>query len=73
MSDDTPGLLHRLRAPLGAPGWRRTALLRRVAAGLLTVLALALALAPQARGTPVVVAAAELPAGATPQIGRAHV
>lgn len=55
----------RSRVPLGAPGWRRTALLRRTAAGLLTVLALALALAPQARGTPVVVAAADLPAGST--------
>ena len=57
----------RLRVPLGAPGWRRTALLRRTAAGLLAALALALALAPQAAagGTPVVVAAAELPAGST--------
>lgn len=57
----------RLRLPLGAPGWRRTALLRRTAAGLLTVLALALALAPQAAagGVPVVVAAADLPAGST--------
>lgn len=61
------GLRHRLRIPLGAPGWRRTALLRRTAAGLLTVLALVLALAPQAAagGTPVVVAAADLPAGST--------
>ncbi|MHA6780199.1 SAF domain-containing protein [Pseudonocardia saturnea] len=57
----------RLRVPLGAPGWRRTALVRRTAAGLLVVLALALALAPQAAagGTPVVVAAADLPAGST--------
>ncbi|WP_240157496.1 hypothetical protein [Pseudonocardia broussonetiae] len=68
MDDDAPGPLHRFRAPLGAPGWRRTALLRRVAAGLLTVLALALALAPQARGTPVVVAVADLPAGVTPAV-----
>jgi pilus assembly protein CpaB len=59
--------LLRLRVPLGAPGWRRTALLRRAAAGLLTVLALALALAPQAGagGSPVVVAVADLPAGST--------
>lgn len=57
----------RLPVPLGAPGWRRTALLRRTAAGLLAALALALALAPQAAagGTPVVVAATDLPAGST--------
>lgn len=56
-----------LRVPLGTPGWRRTALLRRTTAGLLAVLALALALAPHeaAGGTPVVVAAADLPAGST--------
>lgn len=56
-----------IRIPLGTPGWRRTALLRRLAAGLLTVLALVLALAPRAAagGTPVVVAAADLPAGST--------
>ncbi|GAA3220426.1 SAF domain-containing protein [Pseudonocardia petroleophila] len=65
MSDDPPRRVPRLLAPLGAPGWRRTALLRRAGAGLLTVLALALALAPQARGTPVVVAASDLAAGST--------
>jgi pilus assembly protein CpaB len=56
---------HRLRELAGAPGWRRTALLRRTAAGLLAALALALALAPQAtaRGTPVVVASVDLPSG----------
>lgn len=65
MTDDP----RRPRFPLGAPGWRRTALLRRAGAGLLTALALVLALAPQARGTPVVVAAADLAAGATLDAG----
>jgi Flp pilus assembly protein CpaB len=61
----SPLLHHRLRDLAGAPGWRRTALLRRTAAGLLAALALALALAPQAaaRGTPVVVARVDLPSG----------
>ena len=62
MTDDPA---RRIRLPLSAPGWRRTTLLRRAGAGLLTALALALALAPQARGTPVVVAAADLAAGST--------
>ncbi|MBW0117160.1 SAF domain-containing protein [Pseudonocardia abyssalis] len=69
MTDDPPRRAVRLLAPLGAPGWRRTALLRRGAAGLLTVLAVALALAPQARGTPVVVAVADLAAGSTLDAG----
>jgi pilus assembly protein CpaB len=62
-----PRLLHRATALLTAPGWRRVALLRRAAAGLLCVLALLLALDPRAgpAGAAVVVAAADLPAGAT--------
>lgn len=50
-----------------APGWRRVALLRRAAAAFLCLLALVLALAPRAgpAGLPVVVAATDLPAGAT--------
>lgn len=62
-----PRLHHRLRDRLGTPGWRRTALLRRTAAGVLAALALALALAPQAaaRGVPVLVAATDLASGST--------
>lgn len=58
---------HRLRGVLGRPGWRRTALLRRAAAGLLAGLALLLALAPDAAAStvPVVVAGADLASGAT--------
>ncbi|WP_300007612.1 SAF domain-containing protein [Pseudonocardia sp.] len=61
----SPLLHHRLREVAGAPGWRRTALLRRTAAGLLAALALALALAPQAAAgsVPVVVAATDLGSG----------
>lgn len=56
-----------LRDTLGGPGWRRVVRLRRIAAGALTVLALVLVLAPRAgpSGVPVLVAAVELPAGAT--------
>lgn len=63
----SPRLHHRLPGFAGAPGWRRTAMLRRTAAGLLAALALALALAPQASagGVPVVVAAADLASGST--------
>lgn len=63
----SPRLHHRLRGFAGGPGWRRTALLRRVAAGLLAALALALALAPRASagGVPVVVAATDLASGST--------
>ena len=57
----------RLFATLRRPGWRRAVLLRRAAALLLALLALALALRPPdaaARG-PVVVAARDLPSGTT--------
>ncbi len=48
------------------PGWRRLVLIRRLAAGLLATLALVLALTPNGdRGVPVVVATADLTAGAT--------
>ena len=62
-----PRLIHRVGALLAAPGWRRVAILRRTAAGLLCLLALLLALVPRAgpAGAQVVVAAADLPAGAT--------
>lgn len=53
----------RLAAALRRSGWRRTALLRRAAAGLLAGLALVLALMPRERGSPVVVAARDLPSG----------
>jgi pilus assembly protein CpaB len=57
----------RLGTLLTRPGWRRLALLRRVAAAVLAVAALVLALAPQpaASGSPVVVTTADLPAGST--------
>jgi pilus assembly protein CpaB len=57
----------RLGTLLARPGWRRLALLRRVAAAVLAAAALVLALAPQpaASGTPVVVTTADLPAGST--------
>jgi pilus assembly protein CpaB len=48
---------------LRGSGWRRTALLRRTAAGLLAALALVLALIPRERGSPVVVAARDLGSG----------
>jgi Flp pilus assembly protein CpaB len=55
----------RLVEALRGPGWRRTALLRRAAAGLLAATALVLALVPAqgSPGTPVVVAARDLPSG----------
>ena len=63
----TPRLHHRLTGLLTGPGWRRVALLRRVAAGVLAVLALVLALAPgnASSGVPVLVAAVDLTAGST--------
>ncbi len=62
-----PGPWGRLGATVAGPGWRRIALLRRVAAGLLAVLALVLALTPAsgAAGTAVVVAATDLAPGVT--------
>jgi pilus assembly protein CpaB len=53
----------RLAEVLRGSGWRRTALLRRAAAGLLAALALILALIPRERGSPVVVAARDLGSG----------
>ncbi len=52
----TPFLRDRLRQSLAARGWPRTPALRRVAAGALVVLAVALAVRPppQARGEPTV-------------------
>jgi pilus assembly protein CpaB len=62
-----PRLLSRFGALVAGPGWRRLALVRRIAAGLLTVLALVLALAPGsgAAGAPVLVAMADVAAGST--------
>ncbi|MBN9101792.1 MAG: hypothetical protein J0I49_27390 [Pseudonocardia sp.] len=62
-----PRLRHRLVAVATGPGWRRLLLIRRLAAAVLTGLALVLALAPRGAtvGVPVAVAAAEIPAGAT--------
>ena len=54
----------RLADVLRGSGWRRTALLRRAVAALLAGLALVLALLPRDRGSPVVVAARDLPSGA---------
>ncbi len=55
----------RLLTRLRTPGWRRMMLLRRAAAFLLALLALALALRPPAAASrsPVVVAARDLPSG----------
>ncbi len=53
----------RLLDVLRGSGWRRTALLRRAAAGLLAVLALVLALVPRERGSPVVVTARDVASG----------
>jgi Flp pilus assembly protein CpaB len=55
----------RLLATLRTPGWRRAMLLRRAAALLLALLALALALRPPdaASRSPVLVAARDLPSG----------
>lgn len=57
----------RLGTLLARPGWRRLALLRRVAAAVLAAAALVLALAPQpaVSGAPVVVTTVDLPAGST--------
>jgi pilus assembly protein CpaB len=62
-----PRPLSRLGALVVGPGWRRVALLRRVAAGALALLALVLAVAPGsgAGGVPVVVTATDVAAGAT--------
>lgn len=62
-----PRPLSRLGALVVGPGWRRIALLRRVAAGALATLALVLAVAPDpgAGGVPVVVTAVDVAAGAT--------
>jgi pilus assembly protein CpaB len=66
-----PRPLARLGALIAGPGWRRLALLRRVAAGLLALLALVLAVAPgtTAGDAPVVVAAVDVAAGSTLQAG----
>lgn len=63
----TPGLRDRVTGLVVGAGWRRVALARRVAAGLLAALALALALVPAGRddAVAVVVATADLAAGAT--------
>ena len=60
-----PPLRSRLLTTLRTPGWRRAMLLRRAAALLLALLALALALRPPdaASRSPVVVAARDLPSG----------
>jgi len=60
-----PRLRHRFADVLRGPGWRRMALARRVGAGLLCALALALALVPRAPGVAVVVVAHDVTAGAT--------
>jgi pilus assembly protein CpaB len=62
-----PRPLSRLGALVVGPGWRRVALLRRAAAGALALFALVLAVAPGSHtgGVPVVVAAADVAAGAT--------
>jgi Flp pilus assembly protein CpaB len=53
----------RLIEALRSSGWRRTALLRRTAAGVLAGLALVLALIPRDAGSAVVVAARDLASG----------
>lgn len=69
MTDDrlSPRLLDRVGAVLAGPGWRRVAMIRRVAAAALVTFALVLALAPRSGsvGVPVVVTAADLAAGST--------
>ncbi len=62
-----PRLRHRVAAAVAGPGWRRVALVRRLAAALLAGLALVLALVPHPRaaGVAVAVTAVEVPAGAT--------
>lgn len=73
MSDASlaPRLRHRLGALITGAQWRRVALLRRCAAGLLVALALVLALAPSTgvAGTPVVVAALDVVTGHTLDAG----
>ncbi|SHK32652.1 Flp pilus assembly protein CpaB [Pseudonocardia thermophila] len=57
-----------VRAVIGGPSWRRTLRVRRTAAAVLAGTALVLVAAPRAgpsAGAPVLVAAAELPAGTT--------
>jgi pilus assembly protein CpaB len=63
----TPGLRDRIGELLAGPGWRRVALIRRVVAAALAVVALVLALSPRAgaAGEPVVVAATDIASGAT--------
>lgn len=63
----SPRLRDRMAVALSGPGWRRTMLLRRLAAGVLAITALVLALLPPAgsRGTAVLVTTAELAAGTT--------
>lgn len=64
--DLAPRLRDRFVELLRGPGWRRVALARRIAAGLLVVLALGLALAPESsEGAALLVAARDLPGGAT--------
>lgn len=58
-----PRLRHQVVEAVRGPGWRRVALARRIGAGLLAALALALALTPRAAGVPVVVAARDLAPG----------
>lgn len=60
-----PRLRHRLADALRGPGWRRMVLARQAGAGMLAVLALALALVPRTPGVPVVVVAHDVTAGAT--------
>lgn len=74
----TPFLRDRLRQFLTARGWPRALALRRVVAGVLVVLAVALAVRPppQARGEPTVpmlVAARDLPPGASLRPGDVRV
>ncbi|MFC4942021.1 SAF domain-containing protein [Pseudonocardia sp. GCM10023141] len=65
MTATDPSPRARLAGLLRGTGWRRTVLLRRIAAGALAALALVLALLPRSgtAGAPVLVAAVELPAG----------
>ncbi|MGD9529185.1 SAF domain-containing protein [Pseudonocardia sp.] len=58
-----PRLRQRVVEAVRGPGWRRMALARRAAAGLLAALALVLAVAPGEVGVPVLVAARDLVPG----------
>jgi pilus assembly protein CpaB len=62
-----PHLRHRVVEAITGPGWRRVLLARRIAAALLSVVALTLALVPRSAvaGVPIAVTAAAIPAGAT--------